>query len=388
VKIAIVTPFYYPSIGGVENTAYHHANFLNKKHDVIVLTTDRLQDGRKIRNSDAFFASVKDIEVIRHPCFFRIGYTYIWRGLHETINNLNFDIIHSHVLGHFPEYIISLFKNNEKFVVECHFPNPEQWITKLLYKTVYKMTLQKLITRKAIDAFIVHGPNEKQMLHRQFQIPYAKIKTIHLGCPHYYIEGFKERKKIIANNDVFEILFVGSININKGLEYLLKAVKDFKKEFKLRIVGSVFDEKYYNLLIDLVKNYNLQDKVIFEGPKNQRELFSFYTRANMFILSSIREGLPCVLLEAQAFGIPIIATNISDIPYAILNNKTGILVPPADSIAIREAIHMLLDDPKFGEEIGKQAHLRMKKDFDWNRIGRNLEKTYEELVACPRIKKQ
>jgi glycosyltransferase involved in cell wall biosynthesis len=134
--------------------------------------------------------------------------------------------------------------------------------------------------------------------------------------------------------------------------------------------------------------YNLQDKVIFEGPKNQRELFSFYTRANMFILSSIREGLPCVLLEAQAFGIPIIATNISDIPYAILNNKTGILVPPADSIAIREAIHMLLDDPKFGEEIGKQAHLRMKKDFDWNRIGRNLEKTYEELVACPRIKKQ
>ena len=256
-KIGIVTPFFYPSIGGVENTAYHHANFLNKKYDVIVLTTDRLQDGRKISNNDDFFSCVDGIEIIRHSCFLRIGYTYIWRGLQDTIKNRDFDIIHSHVLGHFPEYMISMLKNRERFVVECHFPNPDQWLTKLLYDTVYKKTLQKL-TGKAIDAFIVHGPNEKIMLHHQFQVPYAKIKTIHLGCPSYYIAGYEKRKKVIKNNEALEILFVGSVNINKGLEYLLKALKDLNKKFILRIVGSVFDQKYYNFLIDLLRKYDLQ----------------------------------------------------------------------------------------------------------------------------------
>lgn len=364
----------------MENTAYHHATILGKNSDVYVLTTNRFQNGQIISNKSKYYFEVNGIRVIRHGCFFRIGYTYIWPRLLATFQNLNLDIIHSHVLGHFPEYIASLLKKRQQaFLVECHFPNVDAWSTKLLYDYAYKKLLHKLFTRKKVDAFIVHGPKEEKIIHQEFQIPYYKIRMVHLGCPDHYVKGYYMRKKVIKKTDLIEILFVGSINRNKGLEYLLEAIKDLKQSFILRIVGPVSDYEYYEVLSSLIRKYDLTKKVIFEGPKSQSELFHFYLHADVFVLPSIREGLPCVILEAQAFGIPVIASMISDIPYAVINYKTGLTIPPADIASIREALNTLLEDRKFRDRLGRNAHMRIEEKFTWSKIVAKLETLYEEL---------
>lgn len=100
---------------------------------------------------------------------------------------------------------------------------------------------------------------------------------------------------------------------------------------------------------------------------------------DVLLLPSESEGLPYSILEAMACGLPVIASSVGGIPEAVLDDKTGILIPPGDSAALASAIGRLIDDPDRRREFGVEARARAASHFDARIMARKFEDLYTEL---------
>ena len=101
---------------------------------------------------------------------------------------------------------------------------------------------------------------------------------------------------------------------------------------------------------------------------------------DLFVLPSLWEGLPLVLGEAGAAGVPAVATNVDGIPEIIDNGVSGLLVPPQNSELLADAILTLLHNPERRIEMGKKAYQRVNERFSISRITRDVESLYFELL--------
>lgn len=89
----------------------------------------------------------------------------------------------------------------------------------------------------------------------------------------------------------------------------------------------------------------------------------FYHQAKVAVLSSVREGLPNVLLEAAACGLPVVATSVGGIPEAVVQGETGLLVPPNDPAAMAQALEAILDDETLRRDMGQKARARAEARY-------------------------
>ncbi|MEL5892652.1 glycosyltransferase family 4 protein [Bacteroides sp. GD17] len=131
----------------------------------------------------------------------------------------------------------------------------------------------------------------------------------------------------LSFNNTVNLLFVGRIEINKGLYELIIALSEQDYfNYHLTIVG---DGTYKKEMINLVKRINLDNKVTLVGYKTYgEELLNIYRANDIFILPSYSEGLPQVILEAMASGCLVLSTSVGSIPYIINNRKNGVLFNP------------------------------------------------------------
>ena len=160
----------------------------------------------------------------------------------------------------------------------------------------------------------------------------------------------------------YTILFVGRLEPQKNIFNLVKAVGMLKKQINLKIIG---DGSLRNQLILQVKKSNITLKYI----KNIRHSLmpKIYQQADLFILPSIKEGSPKVLLEAMASGLPCIASNIPEHQEIITHNQNGILTATSPQ-SLYKAIALLLYSETKRLKLGKNARKHIKKDFNINDI--------------------
>src|SRR4029077_1705443 len=103
------------------------------------------------------------------------------------------------------------------------------------------------------------------------------------------------------------------------------------------------------------ESLGLSDKVIFAGQR--RDIPDILSALDLFLLTSIYEGLPLSVLEAMSVGVPVIATQVSGTPEAVLHERTGLLIRPANSSAVTEAVVRLLGDSELRERLSQQGRL-------------------------------
>jgi glycosyltransferase involved in cell wall biosynthesis len=138
-------------------------------------------------------------------------------------------------------------------------------------------------------------------------------------------------------------------------------LRDWDRKFKLVIVGNGPDE---NSLRAAVDRHGLADFVEMTGPLNQDQVRAWYAQSDVFALPSFAEGIPVVLMEAMASGVPCVTTRITGIPELIRDGIDGLLTTPSDVQELADTLAQLIDDPALRHELGEAGRERVREHYD------------------------
>lgn len=175
---------------------------------------------------------------------------------------------------------------------------------------------------------------------------------------------------------------IGSLTREKGLEVLLQAftlLRQRHPQLQLQIVG---DGKLRGELQAMARQLGIAESVHFQGIA--ADVRPWLASFDLFVLPSLQEGLPTVLLEAMAAGRPVVASRVGGIPEVVIDGRTGLLVPAGDPQALAAALDRLLRDPEMRQAMGQAGRERAVQAFGLERMLRQLEKEYEELLSARR----
>ncbi|MDO8577333.1 MAG: glycosyltransferase [Candidatus Wildermuthbacteria bacterium] len=284
-----------------------------------------------------------------------------------------------------PDYVVSFGNSgnmmnilaNPKAIVRIDLPIGEsnKGFWGFLYKVFVRFFFGRAKMIISVSQFAAKEAVEK------FGVPKEKIRVLHNPVNIDKIRRLSQ-EPIDSYQEVFEhpvVITMGRITKQKGQQYLLKAFKLVKESIssaKLVILGS---GELQTSLLQLAKDLGIERDVHFLGW--QKNPFPFLARSKVFALSSLWEGLPDVLLEAMASGLPIISTDCKSGPREILAPSTdsaketrdievgeyGILVPVAQEQMLSEAIVRVLSNASFAAELGEKARKRAE-DFRVEKI--------------------
>lgn len=181
---------------------------------------------------------------------------------------------------------------------------------------------------------------------------------------------------------------IGRLSPTKGLEDFLKAMREITQQVP-DVVGIIVGEdleqkgKYQRELQELSRSLNLNGAVMFTGF--QQDPFSFLNAMEFFVFPSLREGMPLAILEAMCLKKAVVATHVGGIPEVVQKGETGVLIPPADSGALAQAVLKLLDDPERTKEMGEAGYKRVKEYFSESRMIDQIRELYQTAVGTRSI---
>ncbi len=180
------------------------------------------------------------------------------------------------------------------------------------------------------------------------------------------------------NNGKLIITTAGRLSPEKGHEYLLKAISILKESYsniEFLICG---DGALMEKLTTMAESLNIRDQCKFLGFC--RDMDAIYSKTDIFVLSSLSEGLPNVILEAYMHEIPVVATNVGGVPEIIDNGFNGILVPPGDPVKLADALAQLIQDKTLREKMGRHGKEKVASCFTFKRQLDDTVKVYEEVL--------
>jgi colanic acid/amylovoran biosynthesis glycosyltransferase len=233
------------------------------------------------------------------------------------------------------------------------YPALSAWICHRLLGTPYSFTAhahdifidQSMLRRKLADATFTVAVSE---YNRRFLSTYgdpARVHVVHCGIDP---RAYPYRPRDVPLEGPVRVLCVASLQEYKGHAVLLKALADApalaRLELELLGGGPLRGE-----LERRVAELGLTDRVSFHGSASEETVRRRLGQADLFVLPSIiardgqMEGLPVVLIEALASGLSVVTTNISGIPELVTDGHTGLLTPPGDALALREALEEMSD---------------------------------------------
>ena len=258
-----------------------------------------------------------------------------------------------------------------------YFNEDRNWLSKLATKILSWLTI--ILSHHTI----VIGEKEKRDVIN-WPLVKKRIVLIHNGIGTIAFTPRDEAKQIIINASKLPSKFlnsfwlgtIGELHKNKGHTYLIKAVKQFKARTPnlpliLIIIGDGEEE---GILKKLVKENDLEETVFFTGfITDAPKLLPAF---DCFILPSIKEGLPYVLMEAGQAQLPVIASNVGAISDIIENEKNGLLIEAKNVSEVGQKISLLVVDSDLRKVLGENLRQRIFQEFNLEKMIQETEKIY------------
>ncbi len=244
-----------------------------------------------------------------------------------------------------------------------------------------KLIWQKLKLIKRANLFIAVSDFIRQrLIERGF--PEQRIVTHYIGVN---VSQFKNTPN--PEHDPLA-LFVGRLVPKKGCEFLIQAFREVAKAIpsaKLVIIGDGTErEKLEKLAAEFL---NLRQNCIFLGAQSHKTVRHYMRKAWVQCAPSITapsgdsEGLPIVVLEAMASGVPVVASRHAGIPEAVIHGETGFLTEEGNIQEISKRLYTLLNDRDLCRRMGTAGRRQVEKKFSLERQNRKLEKIYNQIVV-------
>jgi colanic acid/amylovoran biosynthesis glycosyltransferase len=227
---------------------------------------------------------------------------------------------------------------------------------------------------------------------------FTKSKVVDLGFPKEKIfklpvgvdiQDFAFQARCLEGNTV-KLITVGRLVEKKGIEYSIRAVARVIQRYPDIIYRIVGDGLLYDHLDTVIKELNLSDKIRLMGSMSKEEVLKLYQDSHLFILSSVtasngdQEGQGLVLQEAQAIGLPIIATIHNGFLESIDVNRSGYLVPERDIHSLAERIEFLIRNPHSWPSMGSSGRKFVEEKFSLESLNAELINIYQNanLKKC------
>lgn len=373
-KIAIVTPYYYPLPGGVQEYVYHLKKEY-KKMGFFTKVITGMSNGISFKDEDDVIRIGKNLPFLINGSTGQIVLVAKSKKIKEILDKYNFDIIH------FQEPFVpflshSIIKNSNAINIGTFHANFD---SNFFYRvsTNFLSPLWDKLHGKIAVSISARSSITKYFRGEVTIIPNG-VDTIRFNPKNPKIKKFDNKK--------INILFTGRIEKRKGLIYLLKAYSNLKTRYsdiRLIIVGKGPLLKDHQ---NFIKKNKIKD-VFFEGFVPIKELPYYYSTADIYCSPALfGESFGIVLLEAMASGIPVVAFNISGYNDVVSNLENGLLAIPRDVHDLTEKLELLIKDPNLRKELGSKGLIKAR-NHTWKTIAKKNIAFYHKIYDLIMSKK-
>jgi glycosyltransferase involved in cell wall biosynthesis len=355
-RIAHVSPRFYPYVGGIETHVREISRrLLREGIEVEVLTTDpsgelvrtQIIDGVLIRRfrsfapNEAYFLSCKLEHYLR-------------------VHSNSYDIVHAHSYSAFPSLHAARTKMANKFVFTPHYHETGHTFVRRLFHVPYRF-LGRRIFEKA-DRIICVSEYEKRLILRGFNLDENKMVVIPNGINVSEIRRHKKRSK---TNKI--ILYVGRLERYKGVQYLIEVLPMLDNNVALQIDGK---GPYRDSLVALTARMGVKERVQFFQDLPREELLDKYVDADVFAMLSSHEAYGISVAEALCSRVPCIVANVSALKEWVDGRNCVGIDYPINLEKLRDLIVKL---------IGRNVD---ELDFqDWNEVTRKIMEVYVDVLG-------
>ncbi len=385
--IILVSAYYPPCPGGVENYVYHLAHALAKspRHRVVVVTTGA-QGGPDNETQEG------GVTVHRLGYQYKISNTPIdfgWcRKLREIISRETPTLIHVHAPVPGLADMAAWVSGEIPLVVTYHAGSmkkhhqPQDALIWLYEHVCMHFMLRKARVIACSSQFV------SDFLARYWD------KTVVI-TPAVDTERYVPRVPMQKQDKLLFVAALGKAEAYKGVAELLQTFVQLRKRHPRLTLSIVGEGDMRTTYMKQVQAMGLADVIFFPGKLMGEDLVRAYQEADIFVLPTKNDSTPIVLIEAMSSGLGIVSTTTGGIPQLIRHGTDGLLVPPGDTHALEEAIEQLLTDDELRAQCALHARARAVEAYGWADRIKQYQDAYDRalpshqrtrpilLLACP-----
>lgn len=370
----LVSPYFYPHVGGVENHVRHLAKRLAERKIEVTVLTSLLKGCNEDEDFEGYHVHrVKPVATI-----FR---TPIVPGIKKYIKEKKPVLVHAHSPPPLPPYHAARSCDNN-LILTYHCDEDIPTIFGDIIVSIYRNTFGKYTVKKAkrvIASTLSYAKTSRSLWFRSVDIvPMAvDLEIFHPGMDTSTLKKELIGRGMIAEEDKI-VLFVGRLVAHKGLEQLIESAE--KVDAKFLIVGNgPLREK----LEREIRERNLEKKVKLVGSVEDGLLPFYYNLCDVFVLPSFSrlEAFGIVLLEAMACSKPIVTSDIPGSRELITEGYNGLLAEPLNPDNLTEKINYLISNEKIGERMGKNGRRLVEEKYNWRNVTDRIIEIYDEVLS-------
>ncbi|SEM04874.1 Glycosyltransferase involved in cell wall bisynthesis [Syntrophus gentianae] len=215
-----------------------------------------------------------------------------------------------------------------------------------------------------------------EILRKEHHVPDSKILKIYNGVDYNVFCPGPQKKQ-----QEFMVLSAGRFIPRKRFDLLIRAFAAFVDQYgdaKLVIAG---DGELKEDLRELVHRLHIDERVFFPGMVDESAMLELYRSASIFVLPSISEGMPMVVLEAQACSLPVVLAGFESARELVMEGKTGYIVKEADPKVWAEIFGRFYNQPELVRSFGEASRKRIVDEFGWSAVANRIHNHFQNILA-------
>jgi glycosyltransferase involved in cell wall biosynthesis len=302
------------------------------------------------------------------------------RSLHQYVDRQDIEVAHAH--GYKADLFLRFARVSDRTALfsTCH-----TW-----YRENFRMRMYEFLDKRALrhfDHVAVVSPELERDVVRS-GVPAARVSLVQNGIA-MPVPGANARQRVRAafgmNAGEALIVRIGRLSAAKGNDILLDAVSRIVRRIRVRLV-LIGDGEEQGALRDLSTKLGIAENVIFAGYRE--DIADILTASEVFVIPSIREGLPIVLLEAMASRVAIVSTDVGAISLALEGGRNAWLVPPGNAERLADALHDALSNADRRIGYAQQAHTDFVARFSRQAMGEAYRERYTKAIEARRFRRK
>jgi glycosyltransferase involved in cell wall biosynthesis len=375
--------------GADENTLFTIEGLNKEKYEIDLITGEESDKDilNKVKNHPFNIIQIKELK-------WKLNFWYdpiVLLKLIKLLKKKRYDIVHTHttkagILGRVAAHISGvpvIVHGLHGSTFQAFNSSLLNWLLFLLERLTGRFTDAYISVSKMLsEKYVEKGIGKKE----NYYTVYSGMKLDKFYEVREKVDYREKRRELGINSGQFVIGNVARLETRKGHQFLLDAFKKVTLErkdypLKLLIIGEGEDREK---LENYIKKLNLEDKVIFTGYREDVE--ELMALMDIFVLTSLREGLPRVLVQAAAVGMPSVAFNVDGVSEIIKDNQNGFLIRPIDVEQLANRMVRYIDNKELVSLHSQRGREFIKGKWSIEDMVDKIDKIYQDLIQ-EKIKK-